>query len=124
MALLLAAIAFPVMAADSTKVTPLMNQSFAELAGKEGVLLQVEYAPGATDAVHRHDAHVFVYVLEGNIVMQVRGGKETHLGPGQTFYESPSDVHMVGRNASTTDPARFLAFFVKNSDAPVLTPVK
>lgn len=120
-ALMLAA---PAFAAETTKITPLMNQPFADIAGKEGTMLSVEYAPGASDPVHRHDAHVFVYVLEGAIVMQVKGGKETTLTKGQTFYENPTDIHTVGRNASTTEPAKFLVFFVKNKDAPVLTPVK
>ena len=85
-------------------------------------MLTVEYAPGASGQVHRHNAHVFVYVLEGQIVMQVEGGKEQVLSPGQTFYESPSDVHTVGRNASTTRPAKFLVFMVKNVGAPVSVP--
>lgn len=123
---MLAALMFaaPVFAAVTTKITPLMNQPFADIAGKEGTMLSVEYAPGASDPVHRHDAHVFVYVLEGAIVMQVKGGKEVRLTPGQTFYEGPSDIHTVGRNASTMEPAKFLVFFVKNKDAPVLTPVE
>ena len=86
--------------------------------------LTVEYAPGASDPVHRHDAHVFVYVLEGAVVMQVKGGQEVRLAPGQTFYESPDDVHVVGRNASTTERAKFLAFFVKDAGAPVLVPAR
>ena len=117
-------LAVPAFAAETTKITPLMNQPFADIAGKEGMMLTVEYAPGASDPVHRHDAHTFVYVLEGAIVMQVKGGKEVTLKPGQTFYESPTDIHTVGRNASTTEPAKFLVFFVKNKDAPPLTLVK
>jgi len=84
----------------------------------------VEYAPGGSDPVHRHNAHAFVYVLEGSIVMQVQGGQEVTLTPGQTFYEGPDDVHVVGRNASSTTPAKFLIFLVKDKDAPVLVPVK
>jgi quercetin dioxygenase-like cupin family protein len=84
----------------------------------------VDYAPGATDEIHRHNAHVFVYVLEGNIVMQVRGGKQMTLGSGQTFYEAPKAVHVVGRNASKTKPAKFLVFFVKDKGAPPLVPAK
>jgi quercetin dioxygenase-like cupin family protein len=84
----------------------------------------VEYAPGWSSAEHRHDAHTFVYVLEGSVVMAVRGGKEVTLGAGQTFYESPDDVHSVSRNASTTKPARFLVFFVKDKDKPPITPAR
>lgn len=110
--------------AQSTKVTPLASRGLDGIAGKEGVLLQVEYAPGATDPVHRHNAHVFVYVLEGSIVMQVQGAAPVTLRRGQTFYEGPGDVHVVGRNASKTKRARFLAFFVKDEGAPVLELVR
>ena len=81
-------------------------------------------ALGFADAIHRHNAHVFVYILEGSVVMQVRGGKEVTLAPGQTFYEGPQDVHVVGRNASKTKPAKFLALFVKDKGAPSLIPGK
>jgi len=94
------------------KVTPLFSKDLTEFPGKEGVMITVEYPPGSTDPIHRHNAHGFVYVLEGSIVMQVRGGKEVTLTPGQTFYEGPSDVHVVGRNASQTKPAKFVVFFV------------
>jgi len=87
-------------------------------------MITVEYPPGWSSAAHRHDAQTFVYVLEGSVVMAVRGGKEVTLGPGQTFYESPDDVHSVARNASTTKPAKFLVFLVKDKDKPVSTPVK
>ena len=87
-------------------------------------MLTVDYPPGASDPIHRHNAHVFVYVLQGSIIMQVRGGKEVRLTPGQTFYESPSDIHVVGKNASTTEPAKFLVFFVKDAKAPPLVPAK
>jgi quercetin dioxygenase-like cupin family protein len=110
--------------AQNTKVTPLITKDLAGLAGKEAVMLTVEYAPGATSGKHRHNAHTFVYVLEGSIVMQVEGGKETTLGPGQTFYESPDDVHSVSKNASDSQPAKFLVFFVKDKGAPASTPVK
>ena len=100
-------------AAQEAKVTPLMTHELAGTDGKEGEMQMVEYAPGGWDAEHRHNASVFVYVLEGAVVMQVKGGKEVTLGPGQTFYESPEDVHTVSRNASTTKPAKFLAFLVK-----------
>lgn len=109
--------------ADPT-VTSLMTQSLPGLPGKEGLVILVDYPPGASDPVHRHDASAFVYVLEGSIVMQVEGGKEVTLTPGQTFYEGPNDIHTVGRNASQTRPARFLAVLIKNQGAPALIPVK
>jgi quercetin dioxygenase-like cupin family protein len=86
-------------------------------------MITVDYPPGAVDPVHRHDAHAFVYVPEGSIVMGLRGGKSVTLTPGQTFYEGPNDVHTVGRNASLTKPAKFLVFLLKNRDEPVFTPV-
>lgn len=99
--------------AQDAKVTPLLAKNLDEIPGKEATMFTVEYAPGAEGTVHRHNAHVFVYVLEGSVVMQVRGGKEVTLGPGGTFYEGPMDIHTVGRNASKTQPAKFLAFFSK-----------
>ena len=111
-------------AAQNSKVTPLVTKDLAGLAGKEAVMLTVEYPPGASSSKHRHNAHTFVYVLEGSIVMQVEGGKETNLGPGQTFYESPDDVHVVSKNASNSQPAKFLVFFVKDKGAPASTQVK
>jgi len=110
--------------AQEAKVTQLMAKDLANLPGKEGVMITVEYPPGSSDPIHRHNAHAFVYVLEGEIVMQVRGGKEMVLKPGQTFYEGPDDVHVVGRNASKTKPAKFVVFLVKNKGAPVLVPTK
>lgn len=103
-------------------VTPLMTQALANYPGKEVSVITVEYPPGAGDPVHRHDAHGFIYVLEGSIVMGVRGGEPVTLAPGQTFYENPGDVHTVGRNASTTEPARFLVFLLKDSDKPIFSP--
>ena len=108
--------------AQEAKVTPLMSKDLADFAGKEGVMITVVYPPGSSDPIHRHNAHAFVYVLEGSIVMQVRGGKEVTLTPGQTFYEGPTDVHVVGRNASQTKPAKFVVFFVKDKGAPILVP--
>ena len=109
--------------AQEAKVTELMSKDLTNLpGGKEGLMITVDYAPGTVDPIHRHNAHAFVYVLEGSIVMQVRGGKEVVLTPGQTFYEGPNDVHVVGRNASKTEPARFVVFFVKDKGAPVLVP--
>ncbi len=87
-------------------------------------MMTVEHAPGGSDPVHRHNAHAFVYVLEGSVVMQVKGGKQVTLTPGQTFYEGPADVHVVGRNASNTKPAKFLVFLVKDKGAPALVPVE
>src|SRR6266566_744215 len=111
------------LVAQEAKVTPLLSKDLTNLPGKEGLMITVEYPPGSSDAIHRHNAHGFIYVLEGSIVMQVRGGKETILTPGQTFYEGPDDVHVVGRNASQTKPAKFLVFLVKDKNAPVLVPV-
>lgn len=108
--------------AQEAKVTPLLSKDLTNLAGKEGLMISVEYPPGSSDPIHRHFAHAFVYVLEGSIVMQVRGGKETTLMPGQTFYEGPDDVHVVGRNASQTQPAKFIVFLVKDKGAPVVVP--
>ena len=112
--------------AQETKVTPLATKPLPGFAGgeKEGAMFLVEYPPGAASAEHRHDAHVFVYVIQGSVVMQVKGGPELTLKAGETFYENPDDVHVVSRNASTTEPAKFIAFFVKTKGAPVLTPVK
>ena len=111
--------------AQQAKVTQLMSKDLTTLpGGKEGVMVQVEYPPGSSDAAHRHNAYAFVYVLEGSIVMQLKGGKEVTLTPGQTFYEGPNDVHVVGRNASQTKPAKFIAFFVKDKGAPILVPAK
>ena len=110
--------------AQEAKVTPLMSKDLPDFPGKEGLMITVVYPPGCSDPIHRHNADGFIYVLEGSIVMQVRGGKEVTLTPGQTFYEGPDDVHIVGRNASQTKPAKFVVFFVKDKGAPVLTPVK
>jgi quercetin dioxygenase-like cupin family protein len=110
--------------AQDAQVTPLMSKDLPEFPGKEGLMITVVYPPGASDPIHRHNAHAFVYVLEGTVVMQVKGGKEITLTPGQSFYEGPNDIHVVGRNASTTKPAKLLVLLVKNKDAPVLIPVK
>jgi len=104
------------------KVTPLLSKDLTDFPGKEGLMITVEYPPGGSDPIHRHNAHAYVYLLEGSIVMQVRGGKEVTLTPGQTFYEGPSDVHVVGRNASQTKPAKFVVFLIKDKGAPVLVP--
>jgi uncharacterized protein YbjT (DUF2867 family)/quercetin dioxygenase-like cupin family protein len=104
------------------KLTQLFSKDLKDLPDKEGLMLLIEYPPGSSDPIHRHNAHGFIYVLEGSIVMQVRDGKEVTLTPGQTFYEGPEDVHVVGRNASETKPAKFVVFFVKDKGAPVLVP--
>jgi quercetin dioxygenase-like cupin family protein len=120
--LTLAALMSSMVLAQEAKVTELLSKDLTDLPGKEGLMITVEYPPGSTDPIHRHNAHGFIYVLEGSIVMQVRGGKEVTLSPGQTFYEGPNDVHVVGRNASKTKPAKFAVFFVKEKGAPVLVP--
>jgi len=107
---------------QEAKVTPLFSKDLTDFPGKEGVMITVEYPPGSSDPIHRHNAHAFVYVLEGAIVMQLKGGKEVTLTPGQTFYEGPDDVHVVGRNASQTKPAKFVVFLVKDKGAPVVVP--
>ena len=103
-------------------VTPLTSKDLPEFPGKEVLMITVDYPPGSVDAIHRHNAHAFVYVLEGSIIMQVKGGKEVTLTPGQSFYEGPDDVHVVGRNASKTKSAKFLVVLVKDKSAPVLVP--
>jgi len=109
---------------EQPPVTSLMSKDLTNMPGKEVLMITVEYPPGWADPVHRHNAQGFIYVLEGSVVMQVQGGKEVTLTPGQTFYEGTDDVHVVGRNASTTKPAKLLVFLVKNKGAPVLVPVK
>jgi quercetin dioxygenase-like cupin family protein len=112
------------LAAQEATVRSLMSKDLAGDPGRELSMITVEYPPGNSDPVHTHHAQALVYVLEGSIVMQVRGGAPITLAPGQTFYEGPDDVHIVGRNASDTVPARFLVFLVKDKGAPILTPVK
>jgi quercetin dioxygenase-like cupin family protein len=108
--------------AQQAVVTPLMSKDQLESPGKELSMITVEYAPGGSDPIHRHNAHALVYVLEGSIVMQVKGGQQVTLTPGQTFYEGPDDVHVIGRNASSTRKAKFLVFLVKDKGAPILIP--
>ena len=109
--------------AQEAKVTPLMSKDLTDLPGKEVLMIKADYPPGGSDPIHRHNAQTFVYVLEGSIVLQVKGGKEVTLTPGDTFYEAPDDVHLVSRNASSTKPAKFIVFLVKDKGAPVLIPV-
>jgi quercetin dioxygenase-like cupin family protein len=118
------ALATGALVGNEAKVTTVLSKDLMDIPGKEGLMLTVEYPPGGSDPIHRHNAHAFVYVLEGSIVMQVRGGRETTLTPGQTFYEGPDDVHVVGRNASQTKPAKFVVLLVKDKGAPALVPVK
>jgi quercetin dioxygenase-like cupin family protein len=121
LAALLVLAAVPAAAAD---VKDLFAIDLADYPGKEGRVIEVSYPPGAQDVVHRHDAHAFVYVIEGEIVMQLKGQPAVTLKAGQTFYEGPTDVHVVGRNVSNTEPARFVVVLLKSKGAPVLTPVK
>ncbi len=120
LAALLILAAVPAQAAD---VKELFAIDLADYAGKEGRMIEVSYPPGAKDVVHRHDAHAFVYVLEGQIVMQLKGKPAVTLKAGQTFYEGPDDIHIVGRNASNSAPARFVVVLLKAKGAPILTPV-
>jgi quercetin dioxygenase-like cupin family protein len=119
-----------IQAADSADtapqpvVKPVMLKDLSDIPGKEALMITVDYPPGAVESIHRHNAHAFVYVLEGSIIMQVRGGKETTLTPGQTFYEGPTDIHTVGRNASKTKPAKFVVVLVKQKGADVLLPAE
>ena len=112
------------LVAQDAAVRSLLSKDLAGIPGKELSMITVEYKPGASDQVHKHHAQVLVYVLEGSIVMQVRGEAPITLVPGQTFYEGPDDVHTVSRNASQTAPAKFLVFFVKDKGAPILVPAK
>jgi len=110
--------------AQEPEIATLMSKELKDIPGKEVTMITVEYPPGGADPIHRHNAHAFVYVLEGSIVMQVKDGKQVTLMPGQTFYEGPDDVHIVGRNVSSTEPAKFVVFLVKAKGAPLLVPVK
>jgi quercetin dioxygenase-like cupin family protein len=110
--------------AEGADVKELFASDLADYPGKEGRMIEVSYPPGAKDVVHRHDAHAFVYVLEGQIVMQLKGKPAVTLNAGDTFYEGPTDVHVVGRNASSTKPARFVVVLLKAKGAPILTPVE
>jgi len=105
-------------------VVPVMLKDLADLPGKEMLMITVTYPPGTVEHVHRHDAHAFVYVLEGSIIEGVRGGKEVTLTPGQTFYEGPGDVHTVGRNASKTKPAKFVVVLLKKKGVDAVLPAE
>ena len=123
-ATLLTGLAMLALPATSAEVAMLFKQDLADMPGKTGQLLTVEFAPGEVSAAHRHNAHTFVYVLEGSVVMQVQGGEAKTLTAGQTFYENPDDIHTVANNASDTEPAKILVFFIKDSDAPASVPVE
>jgi quercetin dioxygenase-like cupin family protein len=110
--------------AQQPEVTPLMSKDLPELPGREVSMIIVEHAPGGSSPIHRHNAHAMVYALEGSVVMQVKGGQQVTLTPGQTFYEGPDDVHVVDRNASSTKPAKFLVFLIKDTGAPPLVPIE
>lgn len=110
--------------APQATVTSLTSKDLPDIPGKEALMIIVDYPPGSVDPIHRHNAHAFVYVLEGSIIMQVKGGKEVTLTPGQTFYEGPNDVHVVGKNASSTKSAKFVVFFIKDKGAPALVPAQ
>ena len=105
-------------------VKTVMTKKLPDYPGKEALMLTVEYPPGGADPVHRHDANAFVYVIEGSIEMGVNGGAPVRLEAGQTFHESPSDVHTVSRNASDSAPAKFVVFIVKNKGAPATAPAQ
>ena len=92
-------------------------------AVSNSLMITVEHAPGGSNAIHRHNAQAFVYVLEGSVVMQLKAGQQVTLTPGQTFYEGPDDVHGVDRNASSTQPAKFLVVLIKDKGAPAVVPV-
>ena len=108
--------------AQEAKVTSLMSKDLPESPGREVLMITVEHAPGGASAIHRHNAHAFVYVLEGSVVMQLKGGQQVILTPGQSFYEGPNDVHLVDQNASSSRPAKFLVVLIKNKGAPALVP--
>ncbi len=122
--LIAALVTLAAVPAEAPDVNELFAVDFADYPGKEGRMIEVSYPPGARDVVHRHDAHAFVYVLEGRIIMQLKGQAPVTLKAGQTFYEGPGDVHVVGRNASNTEPARFVVVLLKTKRAPIFTPVK
>jgi quercetin dioxygenase-like cupin family protein len=105
-------------------ITPLITKDLAGHPGEQVLMYTVDFPPGFASPIHRHNAQVSVYVLEGSVVMQVRGQKELTLGPGQIFYEDPNDIHVVSRNASSTKPAKFLVFLINKKGAPLVIPAK
>jgi quercetin dioxygenase-like cupin family protein len=123
-AALASSLVFASLPAAAEKINPLMAKELADIAGKEGLMLTVAYAPGEASTKHRHNAHVFVYVLEGSVLMQVEGAKPVTLTKGQTFYENPNDIHSVSKNASKTKPAKLLVFVLKDKGVPPVLPAK
>lgn len=114
----------PAFGADQAKVTPLLSKELTDIDNKEVVMLTVEYKAGQSSAPHRHNAHTFVYVLQGALLMGVKGHESVRVETGETFYESPTDIHTVSRNASDSAPAKFLVFFVKDKGAPANVPAE
>ena len=110
--------------AQEPKVTSLMSKDLPESPGREALMITVEHGPGESTTIHRHNAHAFVYVLEGSVVMQLKGGQPVTLTAGQSFYEGPDDVHVVDRNASASQPAKFLVVLIKDKGAPALVPAQ
>jgi quercetin dioxygenase-like cupin family protein len=123
-AVLLSGLAGPLLAQQKNVVTPLMTKALPDMPGKEALMLTVVYPPGGGDPVHRHNAHAFVYVLEGSVVMQLKGQQPVTLTAGQTFYEGPDDVHVVGRSASATEPAKIVVLLLKKQGAAAVVPVE
>jgi quercetin dioxygenase-like cupin family protein len=111
------------LTAQEAQVTELMTKELADMPGKEALMITVVYPPGPGDPVHRHNAHAFIYVLEGAAVMQLKGGEQVTVKAGQSFYEGPDDIHVIGRSASSTKPAKLLVVLVKDKGAPVVVPV-
>jgi quercetin dioxygenase-like cupin family protein len=105
-------------------VTPLVAKVLSNDEKKELSMITVEYPPGGSTPAHTHHAQALLYVVEGSIVMQVEGGTAVTLSPGQTWYEGPDDVHVVSRNASSSAPAKYVVFMVKDAGAPILTPIE
>jgi quercetin dioxygenase-like cupin family protein len=114
--------AWTVYAQQQATATPILSKDLPDFSGKEVTMSTISYPPGVTSPPHRHDAHTFVYVLEGSVVMQVAGGEPVTLGPGQTFYESPTDIHATSKNASQTNPAKFLVFMIKDKGKAATRP--
>jgi quercetin dioxygenase-like cupin family protein len=108
--------------AEPPTITPVMTKDLMDAPGREVVMMTVEYGPGGSDPIHRHQAQGLIYVIEGSVEMQVKGGKLVTLTPGQTFYEGPNDLHVVGRNASSTKPAKFIVVLIKDQGTPLLVP--
>jgi quercetin dioxygenase-like cupin family protein len=111
-------------AATQETITPLITKDLAGSASEQVLMYTVDFPPGFSSPIHRHNAQVSVYVLDGSVVMQVRGQKEVTLRPGQSFYEDPADIHTVSRNASNTKPAKFLVFMINKKGAPLVIPAK